>query len=200
MKQLLAERNRKKLRQPRFTRQDAHKKKKLAKVWRRPKGYHNKMRRHVRGYRRVIKVGWGSPQEVKHTDQDGKKILLITGPADLQHAGKEHALIISKRIGKKKKLALLREIKQKGLTVYNITIDEYLTKAEKEIQEKKQLKEAQQKEKEKKKEEKAQKEKKSIEEKVEKEKTPATPANLQTEEEKKKKEKEEKDKVLTKRE
>jgi len=197
MKHLLAARKEKKRRQPRFTRQDAHKKKKLSKAWRRPKGYHNKMRLHIRGYCRVVKTGWGSSQRVRHTDQEGRKLLIINSPTDLQHAGKEHTLILSRTLGRKKKIALLQEIKKKSLTAYNINIDEYLHKAESELLAKKQLKEAQKKEKEKKKEEKEQKEKKSIEEKVETEKKPEESLS---EEERKKKEKEEKDKVLTKRE
>lgn len=49
-----------------FIRQDAHKKAKLKNLWRKPKGLHNKMRLQKKGYRRLPKVGMGTPNTEKN--------------------------------------------------------------------------------------------------------------------------------------
>ena len=53
-----------KKKKPKFIRQDAHKKGRLAKKWRKPKGLQSKMRLCKKGYRKRISKGYKSPKEV----------------------------------------------------------------------------------------------------------------------------------------
>ena len=61
IKELLDKRKALKKKKPVFTRQDAHKKKKVGWKWRKPKGSDSKMRVGKKGYKRSVRPGWGSP-------------------------------------------------------------------------------------------------------------------------------------------
>jgi len=189
-KELLGLRKKIKDKKPTFIKQDVHKRKKLAKHWRKPKGLQSKMRLKLNGYRRSVTPGWGSPKEVYGLDRSGLKIIKISTITELNKLNpQEEGALISSTVGLKKKTEIIKKAKEKGITLLNIKdSDKWLKDTADKLEKKKQEKNKKQEKKAEKKKETEKKEKK--EEKL---------AEKLTEEEKKQQEKEEKDKLLTKK-
>jgi large subunit ribosomal protein L32e len=177
-----------KRKKPDFVRQDAHKKVKLKPNWRRPKGSDSKMRKGLKGYRRSVRIGWGSPRAVKHLHPTGLFELRISSVSDLSSVDpKRDGIIINSSVGIKKKLTIIEEALKKDITILNIKEPaKYKEQAEQKLKEKAEAK----------KKAKAEKEKKQ--KKKEEKKKEDKPAEKLTDEEKKDREKKEKDKLLTK--
>lgn len=193
IKRLLDLRKKIKRKKPKFSRQDAHKKKSLGYKWRRPKGLHSKMRMQKKGYKRIVKKGHGSPVSVKGFNEEGLKKVMIFNEEGLKNIdNKTQGAIISSRVSLKNKIDILQEAEKNKVKILNIKdtvgfikeIKEKREKAKEEKEEKKKEKEDKKKAAAKKKEK---EEKKGVEEKV------------LDDEEKKKEEKKEKDKLLTKK-
>jgi large subunit ribosomal protein L32e len=174
-------------RKPNFIRQDTHKRKKLSIKWRKPKGIHSKIRHHFRGRSKMPSPGYKSPRKVRRLHDSGLKIVLVHSTDDLKSIKKEgEGIIISKTVGMKKRLAILKKAKESNINILNVNVDEQIKKIEDFVNSKK------------KKEQKVTK-KEEVKEKESKTKEQTEkPAEL-SDEQKKKAEKEEKDKVLTKR-
>ncbi|MBU3941969.1 MAG: 50S ribosomal protein L32e [Nanoarchaeota archaeon] len=172
-----------------FTRQDAHKKVRLGKKWRRPRGLHSKMRLSKKGYNKSVSVGYGSPRKTRNMHSSGLKLIIIKSLKDLEKIDtKNECVAVAKTIGLRKKVEILKQAVKKGIKVVNIKdVNKFLKDVEEKIKKSKEEKENLKKKKEIKEKEKAAK-KKTIEEKVEK-----------TDEEKKEEEKKERDKLLTKK-
>lgn len=192
MKELLELRKRIKKKKPVFVKQDVHKKTRLKKKWRRPRGRHSKIRLNIRGYRKGVRKGYGSPRAVYGFHPSGLKEIKVSNINDFEKINsKEHGAVISSTVGIKKRIELLKKAKELGIVVLNFKdIDKFLKDTEEKRKVEKEAKEKRKKAKESKKKE---KEKKADEKKKEK------LAEKLTEEEKKDKEKMEKDKILTKK-
>ncbi|MEK6934477.1 MAG: eL32 family ribosomal protein [Nanoarchaeota archaeon] len=166
---------------PKFIRQRAHNLKKLEKKWRAPKGMHSKLRKKFKGKAKQPSVGYSSPKKIRNLRQ-GLIPILISTESQLKNLTKEHGLIISRKLGAKKKVELLQKIKELKLNVLNVKdIDKFIKDVEEKL---KQRKEAKQK--------KDIKKKKTEQEAA----TNQVKKKEETEEEKEKREKEEKRKVL----
>lgn len=189
MKELLEIRKKIKGKKPVFIRQDAHKKPKIGWKWRRPKGIHSKMRLRKKGYRRCVEIGWGTNKKIKNFDKSGLKIRLISSIKDLNDINPDtEGIIISKRIGLKKRIPLLKKTEEMKIRVLNVKdVAKYLKEVEESIKKRKEKRKKIKKEKEKKKEKKVEKKKEKGIEKI------------MTDDEKKKEKKKEKDKMLTKK-
>jgi large subunit ribosomal protein L32e len=174
MKKLLELRNKMKKKKPNFLRQEAHKKKRLANNWRRAKGRDSKMRRKLRGYRKSPSVGYCSPRKVKGLTREGLKERIVETINDLKSISKNEIIILSKRLGLKKKVLLLKEIEKLGLKVGNVEdIKNFLKVTEEKLKKKKEESRKREEKKKKAKEEslkKAEEKKKKKEEKTEEEK------------------------------
>ncbi len=185
-----------KKKKPKFIRQDAHKKRKLAKVWRRPRGLHSKVRLAKKGYRRKVSKGFKAPKEVRFLHPSGLDLTVVNNLKDLNNIDpKKEGILIASAIGVKKKLAIIKRALELKIAILNIkSPKDYIKSIEEKRKKKKEVREKKKKEKEEKKKiiEKKAKEKKAKEEKEEL-------TDKVSEEEKKKQEKLEKDKLLTKR-
>ena len=137
LKKLLDIREKIKSRKPKYLRQDAHRVKKLEKKWRRPRGMHSKMRKRLKSYRRNPEIGYGSPKEVKYLNREGLMPVLVKSKKDIENANENNILIISRTIGLKKKLEILKQVKSSGLKVENIEVDKFIEENEKMLKEKK---------------------------------------------------------------
>ncbi len=182
IQQLLELREKIKDNKPEFIRQEYPARKKLEKTWRKPKGIHSKMRKKKLGKKKQPGVGYKSPRLVRGLSREGLVPIIIHTLNDLAKVTKNHILIIGRTIGSKKRIELLKKIKEKGFKVQNVkNIDEKIKslvqKFEDKIREKKERLKS--------------KEKKPVkkQEEPKEEKT-------ETDEEKKKREAEEKRKVL----
>ena len=169
---------------PRFIRQDIHKKKRLAKLWRKPRGCDSK-KRLMKNNRLIVKPGYGTPKILRKREKTGKEIVAVTSVNDLKSLGpKKHTIIVSKKLGLKNKLVLLNKLVEEKFTVHNIKDPKrYVESKKAQLDKKKKQKQ------EKTKKEKVKKEadkKESIEDKL-------------SDDEKKKLEKKEIDRLLTKK-
>ncbi|MFH1174687.1 MAG: eL32 family ribosomal protein [archaeon] len=128
-----------KKRKPVFTRQDNHKKR-LAPGWRKPKGCHSKMRHKIKGYKRNVTTGYGTPRQLRHTDLHGKTIRTIANVEDMLRLPKECVVIIARTVGMQKRKLLLDELHKKRINMHVTTIEqeqEKISAALKKKQEKK---------------------------------------------------------------
>lgn len=190
IKQLLEEKKRIKSRKPVFLRSDGHKKAKVPKKWRTPRGIQNKMRREKRGFRRVVKYGWGSPASVRGMDSAGLMLVRVSTLAEMRALDpKKNCAIIAGSVGLKRTIALLAEAKSKGVKVMNIS-DENVKKRVSARDAARAASSA----------ERSAKAKKSKETEKKAEKQADEKAVDEDPEDKKRKEKEERDRVITKRE
>lgn len=108
-----------------FLRKDANKKKKLAKVWRKPKGMHNKRRLKHAGHAKIVSPGYKKPASLVNS-YNGKSIKNVERFEDLASLNKDTDAAQIKKISKKNKVKILKECKSKGITVVNLNVDKYL--------------------------------------------------------------------------
>ncbi|MAG08301.1 50S ribosomal protein L32e [Candidatus Woesearchaeota archaeon] len=200
-KEMLKHRKMLKIKKPSFIRQNTLKKR-LDIKWRKPKGLHSKMRRSLKGHKRIVREGYKSPVLVKSLDRTGLKIVFVGNIKELGRVDKDtESVVIRKTVGLRKKIELLKKAKELSLIISNIkNIPFFLAEAEKRLKERKENKEKklkQQKEKEKEKEKKGEKKEKGKEAEKKKEESDTELAErIEKEESEQKKEK---DKVLTKK-
>ena len=185
MKNLLQIRQQIKRKKPDFIRQKGKFLKKLGAVWRAPKGMHSKLRMKHRGHISHPSMGYSSPREVRGLSPTGLRPILITNESQLSGITQNDGLIISKRLGERKRISILKKTKERNIKILNIhDVDAYIATRQKEMTEKKEQK--------KKEQQKKESAKKVLEEKSAEKKE-------ETKEEKEKKDKEEKRKVLESR-
>lgn len=87
--------------------------------WRRPKGKGNKNRRGRRGHIGLLKVGYGSPADVRACDRNGLKEVLVSCVKDLDLVLEGCVAVISRTVGGRKKLQILEEAKKRKVSVAN---------------------------------------------------------------------------------
>jgi len=97
--------------------------------WRRPKGRDNKMREKRRGYPAVVSVGYKKGKEIREKIE-GKNPITVKNLKDIEKIDKNNAIIIGK-VGKKKRLQLLKRAKEKNIEVVNLNVDKLIKKLEK---------------------------------------------------------------------
>ena len=135
---LLALRARIKRAKPKFLRQDAQRMVRLSKNWRSSKGGHSKMRTKEKGHRRTPSLGFSSPTAVKGLHPSGLQVLLVRTLRDLDQATATTGLFLSRTLGLRKRLAILKQAQAKKLPFLNVKdIPAYLQKAETLLQSKK---------------------------------------------------------------
>jgi large subunit ribosomal protein L32e len=121
-KNLLKLRRRIKKKKPSFKRQEySYKKsKRFGKVWRRPKGKHSKLRMKENARGRSPGTGYSSPKFVRGLNPSGLKEVSVSRPKDVEKLDpKKQAAVISKGVGKKKRLEIMKLASSKGVKVSN---------------------------------------------------------------------------------
>jgi large subunit ribosomal protein L32e len=179
-----------KAKKPEFIMQDAHKKKRLEQKWRKPRGSDSKMRVGKSGYRRAVKVGWGSPKEVKHLNQAGLQPVIVRNINDLERLNpKKQIAVIARTVGNNKRIKIIEKAESKGIKIQNYALPEKkLVDLKKQFEERKEERKKQIQERDSKRE--------ATKKEAEKKKTKQEKEQTKTEEEIKAEEKKEKDKVL----
>ena len=115
-----------------FLRRVTHRHSKLGKgrkkkqTWRSPKGRDNKMREKRKGYSAVVSIGYGTKKETRGQIQ-GKTPVLVKSLKELEKMKKDQIVIVG-NIGKKKKMELVKKIKELGIEVANVNIKKLLKK------------------------------------------------------------------------
>lgn len=180
---------------PKFHKQSSHKKLRLKKKWRRPRGSDSKIRVNKKGYPRKIKIGFKGPKLVRNLDSQGLNKILIKTIDDLKSIKKDKDIACLSGIGKRKKINIVKKCLELGFVISNLKDPKkFLEETEKSFIKKKEDKKKKLEEKEKQKK-KADKKKEGIEAKIEEKSD-----EKEKSEEQRNKDKKEKDKLLTKKE
>ncbi|BBL67526.1 50S ribosomal protein L32e [Methanoculleus chikugoensis] len=105
---------------PAFKRRGLHRKVKLADVWRRPRGLHNKQRRQFRAKGALPRPGYGGPAAVRGMHPSGYAEVRVFTPADLVDLNPEiQAVRIAGSVGNRKRGAIQERALELGLKVLN---------------------------------------------------------------------------------
>ncbi len=178
-----------KLRKPAFIRQDADKKSKLGKAWRKPKGVHSKLRHKFKGHGKMVEVGFGSPKEIRGFSRQGLKQVLARNVEEMNRVNPENECAVIASVGMRNKMEIVKKAVEKKIQILNIKNPEkWLEEMEQNIAEKKSEKTKKEISKNEKSKEREKKSEKTIEKKIE------------DSEEKKKQEIKEAEKIITKKE
>ncbi len=102
-----------KKRKKRFFRQEYHIRKRLQRTgWRKPRGFHSKMRKCIKSKLVKVKIGYGNPKV-------GEPVAYVSNLNELK-ATTAKAVMIRGSVGAKKKVELINEAKKMGLRVMNV--------------------------------------------------------------------------------
>jgi len=117
-----------------FLRRTWHKYSKLGRgrkkiqTWRRPTGRDNKMREKRRGYPSVVSIGYRKDKILREKIEN-KKPIIIYNLNDLKKIKKDQIAVIGK-IGKKKKIEILKKAQEIKIDIYKTNIEKFLKKSE----------------------------------------------------------------------
>ena len=104
----------------RFQRRGIHEKKRLADVWRKPKGRHNKLRRQIKAKGPLPRPGYGSPAAVRGLHPCGLSDILVHNEGMLAPLDPRlHAVRIAAGVGMKKKIEIQKKAIDAGFRVLN---------------------------------------------------------------------------------
>jgi large subunit ribosomal protein L32e len=107
-------------RRPSFVRHESWRYKRLKPNWRKPKGVDNKVRKSVKGWPKLVKVGYRGPKSVRYLHPSGYREVLVHNLNELTGTvpGRD-AVRIGSTVGAKKRAALLRRANELGLVILN---------------------------------------------------------------------------------
>lgn len=118
----------KKLRQrvPKFRRQEAHTRKRLTKSgWRAPRGAQSKLRRYHKSKGALVRVGYRIPRIYRGLIH-GKEPIRVENVSMLKGLDKDkYIVVVSAKVGMKKKLDVVKEAVKLGLEIQNIDVKKY---------------------------------------------------------------------------
>jgi len=109
-------------RRPEFVRQESWRYKRVKPSWRKPKGIDSKMRLRVKGWPKIVKVGYRGPAAVRGLHPSGYRDVLVYNVSDLERLNPEtDAARIAHTVGAKKRMEILAKAKELGIKVLNPT-------------------------------------------------------------------------------
>src|SRR5467141_2876141 len=105
---------------PAFNRQESWRYKRVKPAWRRARGVTSKMRKEEAGWPAKVKVGYGTAAATRGLHPRGLRERLIHRISELEGLDpKIHIIRISARVGERKRLALLDEIRHRNFHIAN---------------------------------------------------------------------------------
>src|SRR2546425_6573948 len=105
---------------PAFIRQESWRYKRVKPAWRRARGVTSKMRKEEAGWPAKVKVGYGTAAATRGLHPRGLQERLIHRLSELEELDpKIHIVRISARVGERKRLTLLDELRQRNFHIAN---------------------------------------------------------------------------------
>ncbi|UCE92510.1 MAG: 50S ribosomal protein L32e [Methanobacteriota archaeon] len=106
---------------PTFVRQEYHRRKQLRTTgWRRPKGLHSKMRRHMTRRTNVVSIGYGSPNAAKHLHPSGFREVMVHNVKDLEDIDpKTQAARVAHTVGMRKRTEIEEKADELKIRILN---------------------------------------------------------------------------------
>lgn len=105
---------------PAFVRQESWRYKRVKPAWRRARGVTSKIRKEEAGWPAKVKVGYGTASRSRGLHPRGLQERLVHRVSDLEGLDpKVHIVKISARVGERKRLLILEELRQRSLHVAN---------------------------------------------------------------------------------
>lgn len=105
---------------PAFVRQESWRYKRVKPAWRRARGVTSKMRKEEAGWPVKVKVGYGTAARTRGLHPRGLKDRLVFSVSELAALDpKIHLVRISARVGERKRLLILEELRQRSFHVAN---------------------------------------------------------------------------------
>lgn len=110
---------------PEFLRYDSDKYFRLGRYekWRRPKGIDNKTRLKLKGFPPIVTIGYRKPKEIRGLHPSGYKPVVVSNINQLEQLKEKkdtYAIILSGKLGLKKRLEILAKAKEYGIKVLNV--------------------------------------------------------------------------------
>ncbi|MFQ5837573.1 MAG: 50S ribosomal protein L32e [Thermoplasmata archaeon] len=122
--QLLALRARLQKRRPNFRRQEWFRYHKLGEKWRRPRGRHSKLRRHLKYRSSLPSVGYRGPRETRGLHPSGFREVLVHKPEDLEGLdSKTQAARIGHAVGTRKRISIQDRADELGIRILNRVVE-----------------------------------------------------------------------------
>lgn len=110
----------KKKKKPSFLRPEMYKVKKLAAVWRRPRGIDSKQIEGKRGKGKLPGIGYGKPGALSGVDPSGYKPIIIRNKNEISKVNpKLEAAVLSSTIGRRKRNEIIKAANEKGVVILN---------------------------------------------------------------------------------
>ncbi len=136
-----------------FIRKDAHKKKRLSEVWRKPKGITNKMRLKRKGHCACVRPGYGTKATERGKNTQGLFIVTVSNLEELKKVDPKTQSALITNVGRNKKIVMIAEAEKLKITLTNLNSEafkkntvKFLSEKKKETAEKKAEKETAEKE------------------------------------------------------
>ncbi|MCS7116467.1 MAG: 50S ribosomal protein L32e [Nitrososphaerales archaeon] len=113
-----------KSKKPEFVRQESWRYKRIKESWRRPKGIDNKMRKKVKGWPKIVRIGYRGPVEARGLHPSGLRDVLVHNPKELENLNPEtDGARIASSVGLKKRIQIIQRAKELGIRVFNPHIE-----------------------------------------------------------------------------
>ncbi|MGQ9478578.1 MAG: 50S ribosomal protein L32e [Thermoproteota archaeon] len=118
---LLTARRKRKMNKPEFTRQESWRYVRIKENWRRPRGKDSKMRLRIKGWPRVVRIGYRGTKEARGLHPTGLKPVMVSSKKDLEEVGPPEGKIIifSSRMGRRLRETLAKEALARGFRIAN---------------------------------------------------------------------------------
>ena len=119
-RKLLKLRKRAKQKKPEFLRSESWRYSKMSESWRRPRGLDHKMRRKIKGWPPMVSTGYKGPKIARGLHPSGLREVMVHNVEELALVDPSvQAARIAHTVGKKKRVLILAEAKQKKIRVLN---------------------------------------------------------------------------------
>lgn len=116
---------------PKFVRQESWRYERLNEKWRKPKGIDSKMRLRVKGWPKIVRVGYSGPKLARGLHPSGYRDVLVHNLDELKGLNpKQDAARLASGLGAKKRRELIEKAKELGIKVLNPTGIEKAKEAE----------------------------------------------------------------------